>query len=198
MIEKNFSIVDYLVFGIFLSSSALIDRKKASNEEFLTGGKNLALFPIWCKCCANIRINWLPYLGVVLYGPALALASVTPLSVTGSILVVGIICTFYTSIGGIKAVIWTDVLQTILMFSGLLMVAIVGSIEMGGVLEPWKIAYDNNRLVIFNSEFSLYRGDTFWAVFMGTLTAWTGTYCVKQTQVQRYCCMSTPQKAKKL
>ncbi|CAG2121594.1 unnamed protein product [Medioppia subpectinata] len=140
----------------------------------------------------------LPYLGVVLYGPSLALASVTPLSVTGSIIVVGAICTFYTSIGGIKAVIWTDVMQTILMFSGLLMVAIVGSIEMGGLIKPWKIAYDNNRLVLFNSEFSLYRGDTFWAVFLGTLTGWTGTYCVKQTQVQRYCCMSSPQKAKKL
>ena len=124
------------------------------------------------------------------------------------------------------------------------MIAITGSVEAGGLIEPWRVAYNHNRLVIFkwvnplfisyiitiivlafkvrtvssstrvkwpqimfqtlkiilsfSSEFSLYRGDTFWAVFFGTLTGWTGTYCVKQTQVQRYCCMGTPSKAKKL
>jgi hypothetical protein len=39
------------------------------------------------------------------------------------------------------------------MFSGVLMVAIVGSIEAGGLIEPWRIAYQNNRLVLFKSVF---------------------------------------------
>lgn len=58
---------------------------------------------------------------------------------------------------------------------------------------------NKKKLIITDSspEFSLYRGDTFWAVFFGTLTGWTGTYCVKQTQVQRYCCMGSPAKAKR-
>ncbi len=33
------------------------------------------------------------------------------------------------------------------------MVAIVGSIESGGLIEPWRIAYQNNRLVLFKSVF---------------------------------------------
>lgn len=68
----------------------------------------------------------------------------TPFSIPTSILVVGVVCTLYTSIvsqseeviredlkriaivskGGIKAVIWTDVLQCILMFLGVVMVII--------------------------------------------------------------------------
>lgn len=51
------------------------------------------------------------FLGVATYGPALALNAVTGLSLVGSILAVGVVCTFYTSIGGIKAVLWADVFQ---------------------------------------------------------------------------------------
>lgn len=46
----------------------------------------------------------------------------TGLSVTASILLIGTICTLYTSLGGIKAVIWTDVVQVVLMFAGLIVV----------------------------------------------------------------------------
>lgn len=46
----------------------------------------------------------------------------TGLSVTSSILLIGMICTLYTSLGGIKAVIWTDVVQVVLMFAGLIVV----------------------------------------------------------------------------
>ncbi|CAM6000601.1 unnamed protein product, partial [Sphagnum balticum] len=271
----NFSGVDYLVFVMFLSVSAFIgmffawkDRKKGTNQDYLTGGRKLDMFPVCMSLIASFlssntvlgvpseiylygtqfyinllsagiavvlavkvfmpiyyRLNLtsvnkyllrrfgvnairiagsiglifctLPYLGVVLYGPSLALSSVTPLKVPMSILVVGATCIFYTSIGGIKAVIWTDVVQIILMFLGLLMVAIVGSIDAGGLLEPWRIASQHERLVIFNPIFSPYRGDTFWAVLLGTLSFWVGNYCVNQTQVQRYCCMKTPEKAKK-
>jgi len=60
----------------------------------------------------------------VLFGPSLALGAVTKLSVTSSVILMGIICTFYTSIGGLKAVIWTDVIQFILMFAGIIAVVI--------------------------------------------------------------------------
>ncbi|PIK45067.1 Sodium-dependent multivitamin transporter [Apostichopus japonicus] len=51
------------------------------------------------------------YMGFVVYAPALALSLITGMSVVLSILVVTLICSFYTTIGGMKAVIWTDVLQ---------------------------------------------------------------------------------------
>ncbi|KAH6929781.1 hypothetical protein HPB50_005868 [Hyalomma asiaticum] len=72
------------------------------------------------------------YLGVVLYGPSLALGSVTGLPVWLSILLNGSVCAFYTTIGGIKAVVWTDVMQMLLMISGFFIVLIKGLMMTGG------------------------------------------------------------------
>ncbi|XP_075748231.1 sodium-coupled monocarboxylate transporter 2 isoform X3 [Rhipicephalus microplus] len=70
-------------------------------------------------------------MGVVLYGPSLALGSVTGLPVWVSIVLNGSVCAFYTTIGGIKAVVWTDVLQVLLMIFGLLIVLIKGFMVIG-------------------------------------------------------------------
>lgn len=51
------------------------------------------------------------YMAIVLYAPALALEAVTGLSQDTSILLVGLVCVFYSTIGGIKAVIITDLFQ---------------------------------------------------------------------------------------
>lgn len=51
------------------------------------------------------------YIGIVLYAPALALNAVTGLNKIVSIIAVGLVCTFYSTIGGMKAVLITDVFQ---------------------------------------------------------------------------------------
>ena len=51
------------------------------------------------------------YMGVVVYAPALALEAVTSLDKTISIIVIGVVCTFYSTIGGMKAVLISDVFQ---------------------------------------------------------------------------------------
>ena len=58
-------------------------------------------------------------LGGLLYAAALAVSTVTGLSLAWGILLVGIISIAYTVAGGIAAVVWTDVLQFAMIFVGL-------------------------------------------------------------------------------
>lgn len=56
-------------------------------------------------------IQMILYMSVVLYAPSIALKTVTGLSIVTSISLVGLVCVFYSTIGGIKTVIITDVFQ---------------------------------------------------------------------------------------
>jgi sodium-coupled monocarboxylate transporter 8/12 len=47
--------------------------------------------------------------------------------------------------GGIKAVMWTDAFQIIMMFAGLIAVLIQGSVDMGGFGNIWQVMVDRNR-----------------------------------------------------
>lgn len=61
-------------------------------------------------------------LGVVIYAPAVALSAMIGLEVWESVLVIGVLTTLYTTVGGVSAVIWTDVKQMAVIIGGLLLV----------------------------------------------------------------------------
>lgn len=44
-----------------------------------------------------------------------------------------IICIFYTTVGGLKAVVWTDVIQTVIMVGAVIIVVIKGTMNVGGL-----------------------------------------------------------------
>lgn len=58
-------------------------------------------------------VQMILYMAIVLYVPALTLEAVTGLPRATSIVLVGFVCVFYSTIGGIKAVIFTDLFQVI-------------------------------------------------------------------------------------
>ena len=66
---------------------------------------------------------------------ALAINQISGLDVNVGILLVGGICIFYTSIGGMKAVIWTDVWQIMWMVAGFVAILAVTCIDFGGFME---------------------------------------------------------------
>ncbi|XP_071117296.1 sodium-coupled monocarboxylate transporter 2-like [Haliotis cracherodii] len=88
------------------------------------------------------------YMSVILFGQGMALQAVTGFSTLASILVTSAAAVLYTSIGGLKAVIWTDVLQYTLMWAGLLAVTIKGTIDVGGVQEIWSRMRSGGRLTL--------------------------------------------------
>ena len=65
-----------------------------------------------------------------MYAPAIALSTVTGMSYLGSVFAVGCVCTFYSTLGGMKAVLVTDVFQSLLMFASILAVVVSGTIKV--------------------------------------------------------------------
>ncbi|MGH0141655.1 UNVERIFIED_CONTAM: hypothetical protein FKN15_010468 [Acipenser sinensis] len=96
-------------------------------------------------------IQTIVYTGVVVYAPSLALNQVTGFNLWGSVFATGIVCTFYCTLGGLKAVVWTDAFQMVVMVLGFLTVLIQGTIVNGGVTSAWEKAEAGSRLGVFDA-----------------------------------------------
>ncbi|KAJ1158381.1 hypothetical protein NDU88_011071 [Pleurodeles waltl] len=135
------------------------------------------------------------YMGVVLYAPALALNAVTGFDLWGAVATMGLVCTLYTTLGGLKAVIWTDVFQTFIMFAGQLAVIIVGTIKVGGMGEVWRIATESGKIAGINLNPDPFERHSFWALAIGGVFMMLSLYGVNQAQVQRYLSSKTEKEA---
>ena len=122
------------------------------------------------------------YLAIVVYAPSLALSQVTGLDVNLSILLTFSLCIFYTSLGGIKAVIWTNVYQAFCMLLSSLVVVIVGERMVGGPGTVFEVAYRHGRVEIFNLDLSLLTRHTFWSQTVGGYFTWVTIYAVVSRQ----------------
>lgn len=126
------------------------------------------------------------YTGMVIYAPALALNQVTGIDLWGAVVGTGIVCTFYCALGGLKAVVWTDVFQATIMIAGFLSVIIRGTILQGGLGNIINDTYHGERLNFWNFNPNPLQRHTFWTIVVGGTFTWLGIYAVNQSQVQRY------------
>ncbi|XP_053418444.1 sodium-coupled monocarboxylate transporter 2 isoform X2 [Nycticebus coucang] len=136
------------------------------------------------------------YTGVVVYAPALALNQVTGFDLWGSVFATGIVCTFYCTLGGLKAVVWTDAFQMIVMIVGFLTVLIQGSAQTGGIHKVMEQAANGSRLNIFDFDVDPLRRHTFWTISVGGTFTWLGIYGVNQSTIQRCISCKTEKHAK--
>ena len=81
------------------------------------------------------------YVSIVVYAPTIALSSVTNLSWWLCVLLLGICSTIYTTLGGIQAIVWTDVFQIFIMFGGILAIFIEGLNVTGGLDNVWYVIF---------------------------------------------------------
>lgn len=84
---------------------------------------------------------------VILYIPSLVINHVAGVSTALSSIVLGLICIFYTAVGGFRAVIWADFFQAILMFGSSIGIICVGLRLVGGFGEIWAAAERGGRLI---------------------------------------------------
>ncbi|XP_020483072.2 uncharacterized protein [Labrus bergylta] len=135
------------------------------------------------------------YMGVCVYTPAFALNAVTGFELWGAVLATGLVCTLYTAMGGLKAVIWTDVFQTVVMFAGQLAVIVVGVLQSGGVSEVWRKVWEGNRISGLDLNPDPTERHTFWTLGVGGIFLMLSLYGVNQSQVQRYLSARTEKEA---
>ncbi|XP_040347033.1 sodium-coupled monocarboxylate transporter 1 [Herpailurus yagouaroundi] len=126
------------------------------------------------------------YTGIVIYAPALALNQVTGFDLWGAVVATGVVCTFYCTLGGLKAVVWTDVFQVGIMVAGFASVIIQAVVIQGGISTILNDAYNGGRLNFWNFNPNPLQRHTFWTIVIGGTFTWTSIYGVNQSQVQRY------------
>jgi len=127
-------------------------------------------------------------MGVFLLLPALALSTVTGFNVYACILIMGLLCTTYTVLGGIEAVIWIDVLQScVLLGGGLLCIVMIFAAEQFNFSAMMDVAVtaETNKFHIFNMTGGI---DTsvFWVVIIGGFFIQLVPFTSDQVIAQRF------------
>ena len=147
---------------------------------------------------AGYAVGWM---GSMLYAVGLIMQVVLDLSDTGltwTLIGVGIFATLYTSLGGVKAVVWTDVLQTLVLGGGTVVVFFLalGQVE-GGWDAMIQIGAEHNKFQMFNLEPDLMERGTFYAACAFGLFMYLPGYTTSQVTAQRYVSMSSLAEARR-
>jgi len=147
-------------------------------ERFSVGVRTLA--------SAMFITRVLLWLALAIYAPALALEQVTGMPLWFMILVTGSLATFYAAKGGIKAVIWIDAIQFIVLFGGQLLIFIVAFWQIpGGVTGAYDIARAGGKITVSLSLDPMVRV-TLWGLVLGQTFHALVQMATDQVAVQRY------------
>lgn len=134
-------------------------------------------------------------MGFVFYLLALAVAGFTSWSIAFLIVGLGVITIFYTFIGGLRAVIWTDVVQGFLLWTGIAVTLIL--LLLSPHAQPaamFHLLAANHKLSLGSFEFDLAR-PTFWTMALYGFFYYLQKYTADQTVVQRYLAASSDRSA---
>lgn len=134
---------------------------------------------------------------VILYLSSLLLTSFIDVDIKMLILIIGALTVAYTLMGGMEAVIWTDVLQSIIMIGGLLFSAYILTVNIFS--EPDFLienAIDANKFSLGDTSFSL-SSRTVWVMIIYGVTENIRNLMADQNYTQKYSSVATEKKAKK-
>lgn len=138
------------------------------------------LFLLW-------RLFWM---ATTLYATATMLAVMVGIPAYVVILCGGGLATLYTAVGGMRAVVWTDVAQFVVLFSGIILGLVFATDQ--GLRDVITLAYEGGRLkpfVPFDPEFlspSPFVRMTLWSSLLGVFVAFLARYGADQVVMQRY------------
>jgi len=141
-------------------------------------------------------------MGFTFYTTAIVAEVMTGVPMNTVIIAIGLFTLFYTMIGGIEGVIWTDVVQGCILIGGcLLMVGILLFGPEQGPMAVLSTAWNGDKFNFGNMELSsksLYYDEyTFWMLFLSGLFGFGRSYITEQNMVQRYLVARSDREAQK-
>jgi len=128
-------------------------------------------------------------LGVTLSAPAVVMSSVLGWTLPVTVLVICVPMIFYTTIGGVQAVAWTDVKQMFIVVFGMLAavaILLYGILQHVSLGQALHLAGATGRLQSIDFSFNLTEKYTFWSGMIGGLFLMLSYFGCDQSQVQRY------------
>lgn len=125
--------------------------------------------------------------GILIYGPSIMVAQVSGQDIRAVIVVVGIVTVTYTVIGGIRGVIWTDVIQFLILFGGAVFVCLFIDLDVpGGLSAIFERAGASGKLRWFDGSWDLADPRNIWAAGFAYIAIDLAIRATDQQFVQRY------------
>jgi SSS family solute:Na+ symporter len=98
----------------------------------------------------------------------------------------GILVTLYTLLGGIQAVIWTDVVQSIILTAGAILVLILLTLDIpGGMVGIVRYGMEHQKFSLGSMDLS-FDQSTFWVVMLYGIFLNLNNFGIDQSFIQRY------------
>jgi len=134
--------------------------------------------------------------GVRLFATAIVLVVMTGLSDLQAIAIIALITVIYCYIGGMRAVIWTDLTQLVVYVLGAVIAAIILVNDVpGGWTEVIRLGHVHGKWHFLTWQLDFTKNYTVWAGVIGGAFFTTATHGTDQLMVQRYLCARSQQQA---
>ncbi|MBS1749317.1 MAG: sodium:solute symporter [Bacteroidetes bacterium] len=146
-------------------------------------------FGPWARTYAMVCfiLTQLARMGSIFFGIALTLQALTGVDMKTIMIVTGICIIAYTVLGGMEAVIWTEVVQGVIKTIGAFIVLYIILTEMkGGISEIYRIGSAENKFSLGSFSLTDFQSSTFWVVFLYGFFINLNNFGMDQNYVQRY------------
>lgn len=178
----------FLPIAVLISANVIVrllyNRNVFTVYEYLEQRYNIALRFLASFIFLTLRTGWL---ATAIYTPSLALSVVTGMDLTLCILATGLVATFYATLGGIKAVIWCDVIQFFVLVGGIILsIGFILADARGDLPAIWAIAAAKERTVFLDFDYHLSAQFTVWSLIAFAIVVNMSSYGADQVVVQRY------------
>ncbi|WP_257668617.1 sodium:solute symporter [Parapedobacter tibetensis] len=156
-------------------------------------------FGAWARTYAMVcfLLTQLARMGSIFFGIALSLQALTGYDMTTIMMVTGICIVVYTVMGGIEAVIWTEVVQGVLLtFGGLLILYLIITNVDGGVSKIIDIGMRDKKFSLGTLDLDFVR-PSFWVILLYGFFINLNNFGMDQNYVQRYHAATSAKEAAK-